>query len=67
MILLDAAFIMVGFGLMVAILRGDFSDLPRRISDNRVKRAEARSQAEIATANARAEEARLERAKLERS
>lgn len=64
---MDAAFVIVGFGLMIAILRGDFSDLPRQISDNRVKRAEARSQAEIATANARAEEARLERAKLERS
>ncbi len=55
----------VGIGLMFAILRGDFSDLPRQISDNRVKRAEARSKTEIA--NARVEEARLERAKLEKA
>ncbi len=63
---MGALAVLVGFGLMVFII-GDLRDVITRVSDNRAKRAEARSQAEIATANARAEEARLERAKLERS
>ena len=53
----------IGAGLFFFIVRGDFTEVIERTSNNRVKRAETK--ARVAEANAEAEKAKLERVKIE--
>lgn len=61
---MDTASIITAVAVFFFVVRGEAYDLLIGISDNRVRRVQAKAQAEIAKAQARSDEVNLELAKI---